>query len=270
METNSNISFTDEKKKSAIITGCIVTLCLLIFWFFGLSYQIPAPQDPSITINFGTSSEGMGEIQPEESGSPQVVNDEIEPEIEQPTPIGSSTPVEKVLTQESVETIKVPTAEELAEIKRKEEEAEVKKLQEDAAKRAQSLWNNAEKNKKSGSEGETGNPGDQGDPNGSKTAKSHVGGAGGSDISHNFSNRSLLSTPKIIDNSQDEGRVAVDIVVDRNGNVIKATPGAKGSDTNSTNLFSKAKKAALETKFSPNPNAPAEQYGQLIFSFILE
>jgi hypothetical protein len=52
--------------------------------------------------------------------------------------------------------------------------------------------------------------------------------------------------------------------------VIKATPGAKGSDTNSTNLFNKSKKAALKTKFSPNPNAPAEQYGTLTFVFILE
>ena len=89
-------------------------------------------------------------------------------------------------------------------------------------------------------------------------------------VRHNFTDRSLLSTPKIIDKSQDEGKVVVDIIVDKNGNVIKATPGAKGSDTNSTNLFNKSKKAALKTKFSPNPNAPAEQYGTLTFVYILE
>jgi outer membrane biosynthesis protein TonB len=269
METNSNISFTIEKKKSALLTALIVTLCLLFFWIFGLKYQVPAPQNPSIAINFGTSHEGMGDIQPEESGSPEVVTDEVVPEVEESTPIESSTPLEKVMTQERVETVHVPTAEEIAETKRKEEEAEVKKLQEDAAKKAQSMWNKTTTNNP-GSEGKTGKPGDQGDPNGSKEAKSHIGGSGGDGISHNFSNRRLVSTPTIIDNSQDEGKVVVEIVVDRNGKVIKATPGGIGSGTTSTNLFNKAKNAALKTKFSSNPNAPAEQYGQLTFVFVLE
>ena len=269
MEVNNTISFTEEKRNSAIITTCIVILCFLLFWFFGLTHQIPPPENPSVTINFGISNDGMGEIQPEESGTPEVVNEETVEEVVTTQPVEAVSPVEKVMTQETVETVKVPTAEELAEIKRKEEEAEVKKLQEEAKKKANALAS-VFKNPNGGNEGETGKPGDQGDPNGSKTSNSHVGGSGGNGVSHSFSDRSLLSTPKIVDNSQDEGRVVVDIVVDRNGNIIKASPGAIGSNTNSSHLFRKAKEAALKTKFSPNPNAPAEQYGKLTFVFVLE
>lgn len=271
MQVINNIAYTPEKRNSAIITTIIVLLCLLLFWFFGLSYQVPPPQDPSITINFGMSSDGMGEVQPEISGAPQDVSEEVvEEQVEESQPIEAVTPVEKVMTQETVETVHVPTAEEIAEQKRKEEEAEVKRLQDAAKQRAQQLAS-AFNRPNGGSEGETGKPGDQGDPNGSKEATSHVGGSGGGNgISHSFSDRNLLSAPQIIDNSQDEGKVVVDIVVDRNGNVIKATPGAIGSTTNSSHLFRKAKDAALKTKFSPNPTAPAEQYGKLTFVFVLE
>ncbi|MFN5885926.1 MAG: energy transducer TonB, partial [Bacteroidota bacterium] len=56
-------------------------------------------------------------------------------------------------------------------------------------------------------------------------------------------------------------------VVDRNGRVIKATPGQKGTTTLSPVLLEKAKQGALETRFSTRSDGPEEQYGTITFIF---
>ena len=57
--------------------------------------------------------------------------------------------------------------------------------------------------------------------------------------------------------------------VNRNGKVISATPGAKGSTTTNTYLYSKAKEAALKTTFEANTSAPEIQVGTIIYNFKL-
>ena len=79
----------------------------------------------------------------------------------------------------------------------------------------------------------------------------------------------MISSPQIKDNSQEEGKVVVDIIVDKYGKVLRATPGARGSTTTSTVLYKKAKEAALKTKFNANPDVAEEQKGQMTFIFIL-
>ena len=62
-----------NKNKRAGLIGTILVhlLLLLLFMFYGLTYQYPIPEQ-GILINFGTSDEGTGEIQPEESGEVMV------------------------------------------------------------------------------------------------------------------------------------------------------------------------------------------------------
>ena len=80
----------------------------------------------------------------------------------------------------------------------------------------------------------------------------------------------MLKQPEVIDRSQETGKVVVTITVDRNGNVIKAIPGARGSTTTSANLYSKAAQAAMKAKFDMNPGAAEEQYGSITFIFIVQ
>ena len=70
--------------------------------------------------------------------------------------------------------------------------------------------------------------------------------------------------------SQEEGIVMVTIIVDRNGDVVRATPGTRGTTTSDKNLWSKAKKAAMTAKFSSNLYSPEEQRGSITFIFVLE
>ncbi len=68
--------------------------------------------------------------------------------------------------------------------------------------------------------------------------------------------------------SKSEGKVVVDIIVDRQGNVVSASPGKAGTTTNDPVLREAAKAAALKTKFNSDPNAQERQPGTITYTFI--
>jgi protein TonB len=80
----------------------------------------------------------------------------------------------------------------------------------------------------------------------------------------------LLQKPDRMTDSQEEGNVVVEIIVDETGKVIKATPGQRNSTTTSSNLYAKARQAALTVKFNPSPEGIKEQRGTYTFVFLLE
>lgn len=82
--------------------------------------------------------------------------------------------------------------------------------------------------------------------------------------------RTLISEPGLILNSSEEGKVVVEIIVDENGNVIKATPGQRGSTTVSSSLYKKATQAACQAKFNTSREGIKEQRGTYTFVFTLE
>ena len=126
------------------------------------------------------------------------------------------------------------------------------------------------KETKNTSKGIKNKPGNSGNIDGTENSKNYEGGGVGSDdTAYQLSGRSVAfkADPKY--DIQVEGKVVVTIIVNRNGEVITAIPGAKGSTTLNKQLLSKAKNAALKTKFSINPNAPENQQGKIIYYFSL-
>ena len=61
----------------------------------------------------------------------------------------------------------------------------------------------------------------------------------------------------------------VSIEVDKNGKVIKAVPGIKGSTNTAPCLLGPAKQAALQTKWNADGEAPSKQKGTIIYKFSL-
>jgi outer membrane biosynthesis protein TonB len=76
-------------------------------------------------------------------------------------------------------------------------------------------------------------------------------------------------TKEIKNDCNEQGSVAVTIKVDREGKVISAEPGARGTTNPSKCLYDAAKEAALKTKFNSDPNAPEIQIGRIIYTFKL-
>ncbi len=87
-------------------------------------------------------------------------------------------------------------------------------------------------------------------------------------LGYDLEQRSMVTSPSFENDTKEEGKVIVEIVVDKDGNVTEANPNGRGTNTSSTLLKAKAKKMALATKFSTDQKRE-EQRGSItiIFSF---
>jgi len=286
---------TPHKRKSAIATTIVMALLLFLIFTFGLKYFDP-PLEYGIAVNFGTSNVGSGNVQPTEplksaSSQEEVIEEtqqeEVEETVAETEPI--SAPSEKVITQDSEESIKIKKQE---EAKRKAEEAdrqkkleeeriikqrkaaEEKKKAEEAAKRKRlddmmGGLNNSDGNA-TGGEGDDNQAGDKGNPNGDPNASGYYGnGGGGSGGNYRLGNRKAVSKPKPTYDCNEQGRVVVSISVDKSGRVISAQAGIKGTNNSAPCLLTRAKEAALKTRFNPDNKAPTKQVGSIIYNFSL-
>lgn len=289
---------TKHKKQSAAITTVIMSLLLVLIFFVGLNYLDP-PEEYGIAVNFGTSTVGMGDVQPEaplKPASEEIIEEEQEEIIEEvvekvePEVIEEETVVsEDVATQETEEAIAIKKAKEekkkadaLAENKRLEEEriekerqdAIAKQKAEEAAKRkkldAMMGGINNSNGTATGGEGDDNQAGDKGKITGDPNASGYYGNGGtGSGGDYHLGNRKPLSRPKPDYICDEEGIVVVEIEVDKNGRVVKAIPGKKGSTTTATCLLTQAKSAALKTTWNKDANAPSKQVGTIKYRFTL-
>ncbi len=259
--------FKDKEKRKGLITTVVVHVVLIIlFSIFGLSYIEPTPEE-GITINFGFDDAGMNDFQNE---TPSETNEDAPTETITAEPEPVEQVEDEIITQDaedapSIDDKKEEPKEEIKTIEMPKEEAKPDKNLSNALDK----WKN-KKNDQGGGDGNTGEVGDQGSLEGKKDSKSYVGGpSGNGGVGYSLAGRNMISSPPIQDDSQNEGKVVVDIIVDKYGKVLRATPGARGSTTANSQLYKKAKEAALKTKFNANPEAAEEQKGQMTFIFIL-
>mgnify|MGYP001817502214 CR=1 FL=1 len=297
------MSFLDtrHKKKSFTLTTALLSVLLLLLFYIGLTYMDP-PIENGISVNFGTMEFGMGDQQPKEKirsepldipEPPNVQEEEVQeavPEEVQEEVVEKEQPVEKVLTQESEESIKIKQQQEAKRradaavkkakaeadrIAREKREAEEQKRKEQEAKKAEldKLMGGLNKSDGSatGSEGDDNKSGDKGQPDGDPYATSYYGspGSGSGTGGYGLNGRSLVSKGKVQQECNQEGRVVVKIVVDRNGKVISATPGVKGTTNNNPCLLEPAKKTAFMHKWNLDSNAPNQQVGFVVVNFKL-
>jgi len=71
---------TEKKSKRKGIIGTILfhALLMVAFLFMGLKYQDPPPAEEGISINFGFSEQGLGEVEPESTEElTEIVEEEI-------------------------------------------------------------------------------------------------------------------------------------------------------------------------------------------------
>lgn len=246
----------------------IHVLVLLLFCFIGFQERDPPLEEIGmpLTIRLGFDDAGEGDTFDEASAQTST-------EI-------AATPVETTPPNFATQDVKPTVA--VKKDEKKTEKTEVKPQQElvqtpeepkvDA--HLNHLINKFKTNKNTGNGtqnggGNDGVAGAQGRPDGSITGGDIGGSFPGGGGSFRLKGRNILFVPKIEDKSQDEGVVVVEILVDRKGNVIKATPGAKGTTASSSILFKKAQEAAYKAKFTPNPDVAEEQIGTMTFIFKL-
>ena len=288
---------TQYKKKSFTLTTLLLSVLLLILFYIGLNYMDP-PEENGISVNFGTTNYGSGKVQPlkkirsEPLDTPPVEPNKQEEVVEEAVQeeVVEESPAEKILTQESAEAIKIKQAKEA----KKKAEAAVEREKAKAAKIAQQKKAAEEKARKeqeakkrkldalmgglnksdgtdSGSEGDDNRAGDKGQPGGDPYATSYYGspGSGNGTGGYGLKGRTLVNKGQEKQNCNEAGRVVVKIVVDRNGKVISATPGVKGTTNNSPCLLEPARKTAFLHKWNLDSGAPNQQVGFVVVNFKL-
>ena len=82
--------------------------------------------------------------------------------------------------------------------------------------------------------------------------------------------RSFVSPPNVSASHQSRGKIVVEIHVDKQGNVISATAGAKGTTISDNNLLQKCQNACLNAKLNALESAQDTQIGFVTFVFKLQ
>lgn len=291
---------TRHKKKSFTLTTLLLSVLLLLLFYIGLTYMDP-PIENGISVNFGTTDFGNGRVQPKEKIRSEPVNKPIEPVEEEqkveeqqeevPEETVEETPAaEKVLTQESEESIRIKKqleekrkadaaakkakaeADRIA-LEKKQAEERAEREREAKKKKLDALIGGVSKSdgNATGSEGNDTQAGDKGQPDGDPYATSYYGspGSGSGTGGFGLNGRSLVNKGKVPQECNEEGRVVVKIVVDRNGKVISATPGVKGTTNNDPCLLEPARKTAFLHKWNLDSKAPNKQVGFVVVNFKL-
>ncbi len=286
---------TKHKKKSFTLTTILLSVLLLLLFYIGLTYMDP-PEEKGIAVNFGTTDFGRGKVQPKEKIKSEPYKKPITPPVEQQevkevVPEKTSAvnkPSEKVLTQDNEESILIKQQKEAkqkadAAAKKAKAEAEkqarekreaqelIRKEKEAKKKKLDQLMGGLNKSdgKATGGEGDDNEAGDKGKPEGNPYATSYYGSSGAGSGGYGLNGRSLVNKGKVEQNCNQEGRVVVKIIVDRNGKVISATPGVKGTTNSDPCLLKPAKETAFKHKWNLDGNAPSKQVGFVVVNFKL-
>lgn len=273
---------TIHQRNAARITVLIALLLFLLLFFVGPQYLDP-PEEYGVAVNFGTTDFGSGNkplAQPKEAVEEKIVEEtKPEPSVSEPTEATQRT--EDVLTQENAEALAIKKQKE-AEAKAKAEadriarekrEAEERKKREEEEKR-KNLDNliGGVKNSSGnddGGEGGDDKPGNKGQLDGDPYAPSYFGGSGPGKggVGYGLGGRGKPSREIYKQDCNEYGLVVVRIEVNRQGKVVKATPGIRGTTNTAPCLLEPAKKIALSHKWPADSNAPTTQIGFVSINF---
>jgi colicin import membrane protein len=292
---NNDVRKLPKERGKGIAGAVIIHLTILsILIVFGFSAPPPPEPEEGILVNFGFDETGTGLIEPsapamqEETSPPlpsqSVVNSEEDPLLTQDTEdapeVKKVDPEAEKKRLEKIENERIRRAELEAErIRKEQEEAERKRIEAEQKRQAdiqnrtrEALANSRNAGTNSQGEGITGGAGNQGSPNGSVDSRNRGegGGLGDNGISYDLQGRGFQKLPLPKYDYQGEGKVVVEVSVDRSGKVIQAIPGIKGSNTLDEYLLRVAKDAAMEAQFEVKSDAPLVQKGTITYNFVLK
>jgi len=287
-------TFPSERGKGIAGTAIIHLILLLLLVFVSFSVPPPPETEEGILVNFGTDDTGSGMIEPSQPAVQQETsppppsnatiksveeplitqNDEEAPEVKKVDPDAEKKRIEKAESdrkkREELEAERIKK--ELEETERKRIEAEQKRQADIMNRTKNALANSKNAGTNTTGEGVTGGAGNQGVPTGdvNSNVRGEGGGLGDKGISYNLQGRGVQTLPPPKYDSQEAGKVVVEVSVDRSGKVTQAVPGIKGSTTLNEDLLKIAKDAAMKAIFDKKDDAPPIQKGTITYNFILK
>lgn len=255
--------FEREKNLKALgLTALICCALLLVLFFVSWTLpQIPIPvQDEGVEVNLGNSDQGLGNIAPQMPGEPAMAEENTynppktsvavaEPEQTKELAENDETDATPVRTSTKPVTKPKPNVPDETKAKKTVQAQPVVNATPAPPKpKAVYKGGTAKGNGGNGSDsyngvknqGIAGGYGDQGKPNGNPNSDSYTGNGGtgksGVSIRSGLSGRRFTKLPSFTDDFNENAKVAVDITVDRNGNVTSASVNPRGTTTTNDNI----------------------------------
>lgn len=286
-----SVAAQDNNKERSVAFAITIILhagIVLLLWLMVVGLPDPPLEGSGsgMVVNLGYVDESTGDIQP-------LNDNQTEPIVTQKEMQQTAAAQEKIITQsieesEKIATTDKPVTDKVQDVKPNETtNATETQVEQPRTVDPTTLYTGKKNNATSQGNYNKGT-GDQGDPNGDPNATVYGkntgtgttpgsggdgpggNGPGNGRPSYDMKGRKAQSLPTPQFNIQEEGKVVVEIIIDRQGNVLRATPGVRGSTTTSVYLLNKAKESALKAKFSSNPDAPEEQRGTIVYTFLLK
>ncbi len=284
-------AFENEKNmKASIYTAMVCALLFIVFFFVKWTLPLipPPPIEEGIEVNLGNSDEGLGDI------APQVPGDPAKDQSQAFAPPQSSTPApqEQNINGDENETDEAPIvgnvvkpAKVIDVVKNTPPIKTTTNVQPVAnaaptPPKPKAVYgggtigtggNGADSYNNVRNQGIAGGNGDQGSANGNPNSDSYTGNGGSSNngvtIRSGLKNRKFTKLPSFEDDFNENAKVAVDIKVDKNGNVIAASVNPRGTTTTNAGIRSIATRKAMQLKL--NAGDEDEQSGTILFQFKL-
>lgn len=280
---------------TAILIGLILILCFTLAW---TPPSTPEPkEEEGMEVNLGNSETGEGEIQPLVPGAPANAEENL-PVSSPPSDVPA--PVEKEIETNEIDKEAPPvvvkkTAEKKPDKPKPRTDTKPEATPKPAAAKATTSptpapapkpkylykgdkaaegngGNNAAVSQPGNNQGIAGGKGDQGKINGDPNAEGYNGNGGsgkggGVSISRGLQGRKINRFPSFEDDFSENAKVAVDIKLDAQGNVISASIQPRGTTTGNSAMKAIALRKARQLKFSADEEGPEEQLGTILFDF---
>lgn len=255
------LQIREKKRRTAIALGVVVTLfahagVLLVCSFHGLKYIWPPPAESTFLLDF---TEEEDPVKLSKGFQPRSEETDREKPIEltqrSQSPNESSKPNLTPETKpDDFGDVPTPTPE-----PKEEPKLDARASFPGMAKKDTSLTaaHSAEKASNTFKAGQTDGNATKGPAEGKPNAQ--------------LKGRSTTGLiPRPVYNIQESGTVVVTVWVDNFGTVRKALPGAEGTTVDNPTLWAAARKAAMETHFNVEADAPALQEGTITYIFNLK
>ncbi len=261
---------SDDRNRKYGILGTLLFhgLLFLVLFFMALRTPLPLPGEEGMEVNLGFSEQGMGDVQPVSLPAGQQT-------VSAPTAAQKDDELVTEDNEESVALREKPKPKPTEKVTQPVNKPVETKPAEPVVNPNALYKGKPQDQGATANQGIAGGTGDQGRPDGSPGSQNYSG-QGGSGDGPGFwlEGRKKVYLFPAAYNSAEQGRVVVEIVVDREGNVIRAIAGRKvpnsniGTTTTDQVLWKAAREAALRSKFTPNPNADSEQKGYIAYNFV--
>lgn len=254
------------------ISAGIMGGLLLVSFFVMIGSSLPQFGMGGIIVNYGTAELGMGDdyLTVDEPYMDPNAN-QVNPDRIDPDQVPDATPsqqiTERSVATQDMEDAPAVVANETPKVENASE-ATVEKKDSKPSVNPNALYTGRRNNSAGQGDGDGNVAGNQGSALGDPLSPDYgEGGSGDGTIGLSIANRRFVVPPRIQDDGQQSGRVAVEIQVAPNGTIINARAGVRGTTLSDPVLWQKCEAAVKGARLNQLERAPSSQTGVIVFNF---